>query len=498
MLDIIKDLIQKYNPKSYGRLASCRPELLLFLKEWNKIRNCQSIAEQFYCINYNIEPPKCDCGDKLLFNTFILGYRLTCGSTKCKYKSQSKSITEFWENNPEKKIELLRKKRENYNSEEQITKRKINSINKEIQKQIKISKREEQKLIKKLEYNQQVIQNRIQTRRQLSSSYQRNINEIKPYTYIIKFIPTNQVYYGVRSKNVELGLTPLQDFMFHYKTSSKQIKKLIKENGISSFKYEIRRTFDTQEQAYYWEQTVLRRCKVVSDPRWLNQNAGGYIVPTESGRKKISITHKGKPKSEEQRKRISEANKGKPKSEEARKNMSIAQKKLNRVGENHPLFGTHRTEEQNKLQSEKMKGRKSPLKGKPLPEEVKLKISKTKKEKVYTDEEIQKLRENQLKGHLGKRRSIETRKRMSAAAKGKPKSEEARKNMSIARTGKKHKNGGPKGERAATSKLTEKQVLEIRDRYKNGGITQKQLGIEYGVSDPVISYIINRKTWKHI
>ena len=55
-----------------------------------------------------------------------------------------------------------------------------------------------------------------------------------------------------------------------------------------------------------------------------------------------------------------------------------------------------------------------------------------------------------------------------------------------------------RGESVALSKLTEKSVLEIRLRYASGGITHRQLSVEYGVSRPLISQIIRRETWKHI
>ena len=50
------------------------------------------------------------------------------------------------------------------------------------------------------------------------------------------------------------------------------------------------------------------------------------------------------------------------------------------------------------------------------------------------------------------------------------------------------------GEKNGNSKLTAEQVLEIRASDK----TQKELAIEFNVSQPVINYIIARKNWKHI
>jgi hypothetical protein len=107
----IDKLIKQYSPKSFGRLASCRLELKTFLKKWNETRNCSSIGEQFFCIHYNIEPPLCICGNKLLFKTYVKGYWSTCGDKKCKSKSQSSKLSNFWQNNPEVKKTMIQNQR---------------------------------------------------------------------------------------------------------------------------------------------------------------------------------------------------------------------------------------------------------------------------------------------------------------------------------------------------------------------------------------------------
>lgn len=53
------------------------------------------------------------------------------------------------------------------------------------------------------------------------------------------------------------------------------------------------------------------------------------------------------------------------------------------------------------------------------------------------------------------------------------------------------------GENCKHSKLTEKKVLEIREKLKSG-ISQGKIAKEYGVRQTSISAIKNRKTWKHI
>lgn len=55
-----------------------------------------------------------------------------------------------------------------------------------------------------------------------------------------------------------------------------------------------------------------------------------------------------------------------------------------------------------------------------------------------------------------------------------------------------------RGERIFTAKLSIGNVLDIRRRYANGGITQRQLAAEYGVRQLHIWNIIHRNSWKHI
>ena len=50
--------------------------------------------------------------------------------------------------------------------------------------------------------------------------------------------------------------------------------------------------------------------------------------------------------------------------------------------------------------------------------------------------------------------------------------------------------------RATGAKLTWDQVVEIRSRYAAGGITQVELGLEFGVGSGTISEIILGKVWK--
>ena len=53
-----------------------------------------------------------------------------------------------------------------------------------------------------------------------------------------------------------------------------------------------------------------------------------------------------------------------------------------------------------------------------------------------------------------------------------------------------------RGERNSHAKLTEDQVHAIRTTYAQGGITQAALSRQYGVTDVMISYIVNGKNWR--
>ena len=62
----------------------------------------------------------------------------------------------------------------------------------------------------------------------------------------------------------------------------------------------------------------------------------------------------------------------------------------------------------------------------------------------------------------------------------------------------KGRNNCVRGEQQGLSKLMEKQVLEIRRRYAEGGVSQRALGTEFNVSQVTIGVITRRLTWTHI
>lgn len=62
----------------------------------------------------------------------------------------------------------------------------------------------------------------------------------------------------------------------------------------------------------------------------------------------------------------------------------------------------------------------------------------------------------------------------------------------------KQKQSVPKGEKCHLSKLTEKDVLDIRVRCQPGQRNMAQVAREYGLSSVNVQCIVHRKTWKHI
>lgn len=96
-----------------------------------------------------------------------------------------------------------------------------------------------------------------------------SIYQNKPYTYLIKFIPTGQVYYGVRFAK---GCHPDEFWQDGgYFTSSKIVHQLIEEYGSEWFEYEIRQVFDDVNKARDWEEQVLKRMNAVESKQWLNR-----------------------------------------------------------------------------------------------------------------------------------------------------------------------------------------------------------------------------------
>lgn len=50
----------------------------------------------------------------------------------------------------------------------------------------------------------------------------------------------------------------------------------------------------------------------------------------------------------------------------------------------------------------------------------------------------------------------------------------------------------------AAAKLTDEQIVEIRETYARGGVTQVDLAEAFGVAQSLISGIVNGHRWPHV
>jgi hypothetical protein len=60
------------------------------------------------------------------------------------------------------------------------------------------------------------------------------------------------------------------------------------------------------------------------------------------------------------------------------------------------------------------------------------------------------------------------------------------------------KDRSTRGERSASAKLTDAQAAEIRSRWAAGGVSQADLGREYGVRDSTINRIVQGRSFRHL
>lgn len=56
----------------------------------------------------------------------------------------------------------------------------------------------------------------------------------------------------------------------------------------------------------------------------------------------------------------------------------------------------------------------------------------------------------------------------------------------------------PRGEQNTKAKLTEQQVITIREEFARGGISKQELANKYGVARSLVLMIVRGETWKHV
>lgn len=134
-----------------------------------------------------------------------------------------------------------------------------------------------------------------------------------PFTYIITHIPTGVKYYGARWKK---GCHP-NDLGSTYFSSSKFMKRIISEEGVDNFHFEIRKIFQNAIEAISWETKFLTRVDAARSNKWFNKhnnqgtpkfvNVGGYKLSErakQNMRKPKSPEHKAKLKAHLDVKRV--------------------------------------------------------------------------------------------------------------------------------------------------------------------------------------------------
>jgi hypothetical protein len=93
-------------------------------------------------------------------------------------------------------------------------------------------------------------------------------DQVAFYAYKLTCSRTCEFYYGSRYKNVSMGLTPKEDILIRYFTSSKKVRHLIERFGIDSFSAEILLTGDNREEIFWFEQKLIEDNR--HDPLLLN------------------------------------------------------------------------------------------------------------------------------------------------------------------------------------------------------------------------------------
>ena len=172
-----------------------------------------------------------------------------------------------------------------------------------------------------------------------------------PYTYLIKHIPSNRVYYGVRYSK---KCNPI-DLWETYFTSSEEVKKLLSKDGKDAFHYEIRRTFNNKNDALKWERKVLRRIKAKDREIFINKwNGGPYRYAERKWMNDGNISHFVDKNACE-----SFLEKGwsfgRIFPDDHKRKLSEAASKIDRTGDKNPSYGTILSDRSRQVMSTKSK-----------------------------------------------------------------------------------------------------------------------------------------------
>jgi hypothetical protein len=186
--------------------------------------------------------------------------------------------------------------------------------------------------------------------------WERNIKTL-PYTYLIGWPKQNLWYYGVRYAE---GCHP-SDLWNPYKTSSIHVKDTIKKYGTPSLRV-IRKLFSDSDTARLWEHRVLKKLKVIKDPKWINKTDNKSISPmygADNPASRIAVKSKISESLKKWYLNNSNPRLGKTTSQEVKEKQSRAKlKDLN------PFYGKKHTFENLKSYSENQKGSNNSFFGK--------------------------------------------------------------------------------------------------------------------------------------
>lgn len=153
-----------------------------------------------------------------------------------------------------------------------------------------------------------------------------------PYTYLLGWKDLNKFYYGVRYAK---ECNP-QDLWVSYFTSSNVVKSFHQKHGDPDI-IEIRETFNSQQEARYYEEKVLRRLDCAGRKDFLNV-CNGRAIPSELASHPGELHPMfGKKHSEDTKQKMR-----KPKSNQHKKSLSVSAKKrwcgVDRSGVNNNCF----------------------------------------------------------------------------------------------------------------------------------------------------------------
>lgn len=260
----------------------------------------------------------------------------------------------------------------------------------------------------KIELNDLIFEPRPETVNWKILLIERKTNEYEPHVYILQEISSGRYYIGSRTKlkckDTDLGKK--------YFTSSKNISGIWK-NDNSKFEVISIIKCESNRAALWYESLLINKLDAVKSELFINRSNGGQefcmsgAAVSEETRNKLSIANKGKRTiTESHRKILSESNKGKCKTDSHKKKLSEAN------------VGKVRSKESKEKQSKSVRSEKNHMFGKAHSEETRKTMSKLKKDKPLSEEHKEKLSETKLgtKNHMfGKTHSEEARQKQKDA-----------------------------------------------------------------------------------